>query len=142
MNLELIKEINDLKLANNSFTEIAEITGVARASLVLSVRLNTLFEQSYSLQISSLQSEIDRLLSSIAFLQKSITDKDAEIIRLNALVNFNEGDMVITKKEYESLKGELIGYSKKVDRLNRQLYDEMNYLDNLSFIDRIKILFS
>jgi peptidoglycan hydrolase CwlO-like protein len=134
VNLELINEINDLKLANHSATEIAEITGVARTSIVLSIRLSTLFEQSYSQQFSSLENTLDHL-------QQSIIAKDAEIKRLSAIVKCNESDMVITKKEYDNLKNELVGYSKKVDRLNCQLENEINYLDNLSFIDKLKILF-
>jgi peptidoglycan hydrolase CwlO-like protein len=134
VNLELIKEINDLKLADHSYTEIAEITGMARTSIVLSLRLNTLFEQSYSQQISSLKNTLDHL-------QQSIITKDAEIKRLSAFVECNDGDIVITKKEYDSLKNELVGYSKKLDRLNRQLENEINYLDNLSFIDKLKLLF-
>lgn len=141
MNLELIKEINDLKLANHSYTEIAETTGMARASIVLSLRLSTLFEQSHALQTSSLQNEIDRQQSTAKALEKSIADQDTEIKRLNALVVFSEDDMVISKDAYKILKNELVGYKKKVDTLNRQLENEINYLDNLSFSDKIKLLF-
>lgn len=141
MNLELIKEINDLKLANHSYTEIAEITGIARTTLVLSLRLSTLFEQSHALKTSSLQSEIDNQQFIVKALEKSITDKDTEIKRLTAFVDFSDGDMVITKKEYESLQNDLVTYKKKVDTLNRELNHQINYLDNLSFSDKLKILF-
>lgn len=141
MNLELIKEINDLKLANHSYTEIAEITGIARTTLVLSLRLSTLFEQSHALKTSSLQGEIDNQQFIVKALEKSITDKDTEIKRLTAFVDFSDGDIVITKKEYESLKNDLVTYKKKVDTLNRELNHQINYLDNLSFSDKLKILF-
>ena len=141
MNLELIKEINDLKLANHSYTEIAETTGMARASIVLSLRLSTLFEQSHTLQTSSMQNEINRQQSTVKALEKSISEKDIEIKRLNVLVEFSEDDMVISKNEHKNLISELVGYKKKVDTLNRQLENEINYLDNLSFSDKLKLLF-
>ena len=42
---------------------------------------------------------------------------------------------------YKILKNELVGYKKKVDTLNRQLENEISYLENLSFSDKLKLLF-
>lgn len=143
MNLELIQEINTLKENNLSYTEIAERTGVARTSIVLSLRLSKIFNTSYSQQISSLNSEIELLKSTVDNYNNSFLEKEAEIQSLKSFVDIDYSrDMLIKKSEFKDLKSELVVSKKEVDSLNRQLRDKNNYLNNLSFMDKMNLLFN
>lgn len=143
MNLELIQEIDSLKENNLSYTEIAERTGVARASIVLSLRLSKIFHTSYSQQISSLNSEIELLKSTIDNYNNSFLEKESEIKSLKSFVDIDYNrDMLIKKSEFKNLKNELVASKKEVDSLSRQLRDKNNYLNNLSFMDKMNLLFN
>lgn len=143
MNLELIKEIQTLKDSNKSYTEIAELTGIARTSIVLSLRLSTIFNTSYAQQISSLNKDKELLNATIETNKNSLLAYEAEISRLNSLIDIDfSRDMLIEKSKFKSFKNELDIVSKEVDVLSRKLRYKEQYLKNLSFIDKMKILFS
>lgn len=143
MNLELIQEIDSLKENNLSYTEIAERTGVARTSIVLSLRLSKIFNASYAQQISSLSSEIELLTSTIENNKNNFLEKEAEIQSLKSFVDIDYNrDMLIRKSEFKDLKNELAESKKEVDSLSRQLRDKNNYLNNLSFMDKMNLLFN
>jgi len=55
MNLELINEIVELKSKNLSYTEIAEVIGIGRTTIVLALRLYSILDNHYSSKLSSLQ---------------------------------------------------------------------------------------
>jgi|GEM_PF-3499054 len=143
MNLELIQEINELKENKRSYTEIAEITGLARTSIVLSLRLSQIFHSSYSQKISLLTSAIELLKSAIEKYKDSNSQKEQEIKRLSSLTDIDyANDMLMKKSEFKRLENELGKYKSEVDILNRKLRYKEQYLKNLSFIDKVKILFS
>jgi len=143
MNIELIQEINTLKDENKTYTEIAEITGLARTSIVLSLRLSKIFNTSHAEQISSLNSDIELLKSTIKQLKNSSLEKDTEIKRLHSLVDINYScDILINKAEFKSLEDELEKRKNEVDMLNRKLRYQNKYLKNLSFMEKMNILFS
>jgi len=138
MNIELIKELIDLKSKNLSYTEIAEITGLARTSIVLSLRLNTIFENSYSSKITSLNNEIDLLNSNLISLRKKAINKDLEIKNLTSLINVDHKiNMIISKDKYHNLHNELTNFENEVDMLNTKLAN----LNNLSFSKKLEWLF-
>lgn len=142
MNLELIKEITVLKSEGLSYTQIADTTGIAKSTIVLSLRLNDIFESHYSLQLSSLQSELGLLKSSVDSDESIIADKESEINRLTALVTADaENDMVVDKKRFIQLKDELLLYKNKADSLERRLERKENYLNDLSLIGKMRYLF-
>lgn len=143
MNLELIQEINDLKENNLSYTEIAEQTGVARTAIVLSLRLSKIFHTSYSQQISSLNSDIELLNSTIDNYKNSFLEKEAEIKKLNTLIDIDyESNMLVKKDEFKNLEDELVKNKNEVDMLNRKLRYQNTYFKNLSFMEKMKILFN
>lgn len=143
MNLELIQEIDSLKENNLSYTEIAERTGVARTSIVLSLRLSKIFNTLHSQEISSLNENIKLLNATVEKLKSNFSEKEAEIKSLNSLIEIDcNRDMLIDKSELNNLKNELIKNKKEVDSLNSQLRHKNSYLKNLSFMDKIKILFN
>ena len=143
MNLELIQEINTLKDENKTYTEIAEITGLARTSIILSLRLSKIFNTSYTEQISLLNSDIGLLKSTIKQLKNSSLEKDTEIKRLTSLIDIDYSrDILIKKTEFKSLENELESAKNEVDMLNRKLRYQNSYLKNLSFIEKMNILFS
>jgi len=143
MNLELIQEITSLKNENKTYTEIAEITGLARTSIVLSLRLSKIFNNSHTEQISSLNSDIELLKSTIKQLKNSSLEKDTEIKRLTSLIDIDYSrDILIKKTEFKSLENELESAKNEVDMLNRKLRYQNSYLKNLSFIEKMNILFS
>jgi len=143
MNLELIKEIDSLRANNLSYTEIAEQTGVARTSIVLSLRLSKIFNISYSQQISSLNSDIELLNSTIDKYKDSVSKKEAEIQKLKSLIdNDYSSSELIDKSELNNLKNELAKNKKEVDSLNSQLRYKNSYLKNLSFMEKMNILFN
>lgn len=142
MNLELINELTYLHAKNTSYTEMAEITGIARTSIVLALRLNTIFENSYLPKVMALNDEIKVLKSNIESLENQMTTKDVDIKNLNSLINADdESHMIISKNLYQAQNNELFNLKTEVDSLNAQLSHENNYLNNLSFGDKIKILF-
>jgi predicted RNase H-like nuclease (RuvC/YqgF family) len=143
MNLELIEEINTLKDDDKTYTEIAEITGLARTSIVLSLRLSKIFNTSYSQQISSLNSDISLLKSTVEKQKNNILEKDMEIKRLYSLIDIDyDRNMLVKKDEFKNLEDELVKCRNEVDTLKRKLYYKDQYLKNLSFIDKMNILFS
>lgn len=143
MNLELIQEINDLKENNLSYTEIAEQTGVARTAIVLSLRLSKIFHTSYSQQISSLNSDIELLNSTIDNYKNSFLEKEAEIKKLNTLIDIDcKSNMLVKKDEFKNLEDELVKNKNEVDMLNCKLRYQNTYFKNLSFMEKMKILFN
>ena len=143
MNLELIQEINDLKKNNLSYTEIAEITGLARTSIVLSLRLSKIFHTSYSQQISSLKNNIEVLNSTIDTYKDGTSKKEAEIKILQSLIDIDyKCDMLVKKDEFKNLEDELVKSKNEVDVLNRKLRYKNTYLKNLSFMEKMNILFN
>ena len=99
MNLELIQEINTLKDENKSYTEIAELTGIARTSIILSIRLSKIFNTAHSQQISSLKKDIKLLKSTIAKYKDSSIQTVAEIKKLNALIDIDDKRDILVKKD-------------------------------------------
>lgn len=143
MNLELVQEINDLKENNLSYTEIAEITGLARTSVVLSLRLSKIFNTSYSQQISSLKSNIEILNSTIDKYKDSVSKKETEIKILNSLIDIDyKRDMLVNKDKFKNLEDEVVKSKNEVDMLKRKIHYQNVYLKNLSFTEKIKILFN
>lgn len=143
MNLELIEEINTLRDDEKTYTEIAEITGLARTSIVLSLRLSKIFNTSHAQQISSLNSDIELLKLTIKKYKDSFLEKDAEIKRLHTLIDIDyKHKMLIEKTEFKSLENELVERKNEVDMLNRKLRYQNTYLKNLSFMEKMNILFS
>lgn len=142
MNLELIRELTSLHSQNTSYTEMAEITGMARTSIVLALRLNTIFEDFYSSKILSLNEEIKLLKSNVVSLESKVIEQDKEIQKLNSLLDVDDDShMIISKQSYEALNNEVVTLEAKVDKLDDLLSSEHNYLDNLSLTDKIKKLF-
>ena len=142
MNLELIRELTALHSRNTSYTEMAEITGMARTSIVLALRLNTIFENAYSSQIATLNNEIELLKSSMASFESQIMSKDAEITKLCSLLDMDDkNNMIVSKSSQQVLQNEVGMLRAKVDSLNADLRHERNYLDSLSFVGKMKILF-
>ena len=143
MNLELIQEINSLKENNTSYTEIAEITGIAKTSIVLSIRLSKIFNTSNSQQISLLNQDIELLNSTISKYKDNFAHQANEIKKLNALINIDYNcDILVNKDEFKNLNDELDDKKNKVDMLNRKLRYKEQYLKNLSFMEKMNILFS
>jgi len=143
MNLELIQEINTLKDNNKTYTEIAELTGLARTAIVLSIRLSKIFNTSYSQKISSLQNNIKLLNLTIEKYKDSSIKTVEEIKKLNALINIDsKQNMIVKKDEFKNLEDELVKRKNEVDVLNRKLRYQNSYLKNLSFKDKMNILFS
>ena len=143
MNLELIQEINTLKDNNKTYTEIAELTGVARTSVVLSIRLSKIFKTFHSQQISSLNKDIELLKLTIEDYKNSSIQTVAEIKKLNALIDIDyKQDMLVKKDEFKNLEDELVKSKKELDIFKRKLYYKEQYLKNLSFVDKMNILFS
>ena len=143
MNLELIQEINTLKDENKSYTEIAELTGIARTSIVLSIRLSKIFNTAHSQQISSLNKDIKLLKSTIEKYKDSSIQTVAEIKKLNALIDIDyKRDILVKKDDFKNLEDELVIRKKEVDTYKRKLRYKEQYLKNLSFIDKMNILFS
>ncbi len=143
MNLELIQEINSLKDDGKSYTEIAELTGIARTSIVLLLRLSKIFNTSHSQQISSLNKDIKLLKSTIEKYKTVSSTKDTELKKLNALINIDyKRDILVNKDEFKNLEDELVKSKNEVDTYKRKLYYKEQYLKNLSFIDKMNILFS
>lgn len=143
MNIELIQEIDSLKENNLSYTEIAERTGVARTSVVLSLRLSKIFNTSYSQQISSLNKHIELLTSTIEKQKSDFLNTEAELKSLKLLVDIDYSrDILIGKSEFKDLKNELVASKKEVDILSRKLRYQNTYLKNLSFTDKMKLLFN
>ena len=143
MNLELIQEINSLKENNNSYTEIAEITGLARTSIVLSLRLSKIFNTSYSQQISLLNSDIELLKSTIEKHNSSSLTKEAEIKKLKSLIDIDYvRDILVKKDAFKNLEDELVKSKNEVNMLNRKLRYQNTYFKNLSFMEKMNILFS
>ncbi|MDD2905098.1 MAG: hypothetical protein PHH41_11335 [Sulfurimonas sp.] len=143
MNLELIQEIHTLIDEKKSYTEIAEFTGLARTSVVLSVRLSKIFNNSHSQQISSLNSDIELLTSTIKNYKNSFLEKELEIQTLNTFIDFDcDCKMLVEKDEFMALKNELEKSKNEVDILKRKLKYKSIYLSNLSFVGKMKILFN
>lgn len=143
MNLELLEEINALRDDKKTYTEIAELTGIARTSIVLSLRLSKIFNTSHAQQISSLNSDIELLKSTIKKHRDSFFEKDAEIKRLHSLIDIDYNrDMLIKKTEFKNLQDELVKSKNEVDMLNRKLRYQNTYFKNLSFVEKMKILFN
>ena len=109
MNLELIRELTSLHSQNTSYTEMAEITGMARTSIVLALRLNTIFEDFYSSKILSLNEEIKLLKSNVVSLESKVIEQDKEIQKLNSLLDVDDDShMIISKQSYEALNNEVV----------------------------------
>ena len=143
MNLELVQEINDLKANDLSYTEIAEQTGISRTAIVLSLRLSKIFHTSYSHQISSLHSDIKLLNSTIEKYKNSFLEKEAKIKKFSALIDIDyKRNMLVKKDEFKNLEDELVKRKNEVDILNRKLRYKNTYLKNLSFMDKMNILFN
>lgn len=142
MNLDLIEEINTLKSNNISYTEIAEITGLARTSIVLSLRLSKIFNSAYEEQILSLNEDITFLKSSIIKYREKLLEKEVNIKKLNTFTDIDVNlNMLIKKSKFKSLEDELANRKKEIDSLRHELYIQDNYLYSLSFTDKMKILF-
>ena len=143
MNLELIKEINTLKDEDKTYTEIAEITGLARTSIVLSLRLNKIFSTKHSKQISSLNKTILSLQTTIAQYKDGSLKKESEIQKLQSLVNMDyEQKLRIYESKISNLDNELNRSKNELDTYKRKLHYKEEYLKNLSIVDKMKILFS
>ena len=138
MNLELINEIIELKARNRSYTEIAEVIGIGRTTIVLVIRLYAVLQNHYSSNILSLQENINQLNSQIDVLKNQCTRKDSDINRLTKLVNVDENtSMVISKDDYYSLANDLKDLGHEMDILSTKLA----YLNNMSFGEKLKWLF-
>jgi len=143
MNLELIQEINTLKDENKSYTEIAELTGIPRTSVVLSIRLSRIFNTSHSQQIASLNQDIKLLESTIEKYKDNSIQTVAEIKRLNSLIDIDyEHNVLVKKDEFKNLEDELEKCKNELDMLNRKLRYQNTYFKNLSFMEKMNILFS
>lgn len=143
MNLELIQEINTLKNENKSYTEIAELTGLARTSIVLSIRLSKVLNTFYSQQISSLNKEIKFLTSTIEKNKNSFLEKEADIKKLKSLIDIDyKSNMLVNISKFKNLEDELVIRKREVDTYKHKLRYKEQYLKNLSFIDKMNILFS
>lgn len=138
MNLELINEIVELKSKNLSYTEVAEVIGISRTTIVLALRLHSVLEKHYSDNISSLQENINQLSSQIDILKKQCTRKDSEIDRLTKLVNIDENvSVVLSRDKYYGLENGLRGLENEVDMLETELAN----LNNMSFSKKLEWLF-
>lgn len=143
MNLELIQEIHTLKDNNKTYTEIAELTGITRTSIVLSIRLSKVFNTFYSQQISSLSKEIKFLTSTIEKNKNSFLEKEADIKKLKSLIDIDyKSNMLVNISKFKDLEDELVIRKREVDTYKHKLRYKEQYLKNLSFIDKMNILFS
>jgi len=143
MNLELIKEIESLKGDRKTYTEIAEITGLARSSIVLSLRLSKIFHTAYTENITSLNSEIEVYKSNAEKFETLIAQQKEENQLLSELVEIDyKRYMVVAKDEFKNLEDELEKQTKEVGVLTRKLHYQKVHLNNLSFTDKMKLLFS
>lgn len=143
MNLELLKEIEELKSDRKSYTEISDVTGLTKATIVLSLRLKAIFESYYADKLSSLISQIELLTSSTNKLKENLTDKKVEIKRLSSLIDIDfEKNVLIDKDKYKTLQDDLVNYKKEVNSLSRQIRNEKNYIYNLTFLEKLHVLFA
>lgn len=144
MNLELIQEIESLKEDNKSYTEIAEITGLARTSIVLSLRLSKIFQTAYTQTITSLEKELELCKLNLDKSQTLITMQKKEFALLQELLDDKDSPAKISamKHEFSNLKNELEKEKKEVDMLMRKLHYKNSYLNNLSLFDKLKLLFN
>jgi hypothetical protein len=143
MNLELLKEIEELRLYKKSYTEIADITGLTKASIVLSLRLKSIYEIFYQDKLLSLNNEIIQLNSSIDTLKESLIKKEREIEQLNSLVNIDsKNNMIISFNEYKKLQENLTKYANQISSLEDKLQTKEEYFYNLSFIEKLHLLFN
>lgn len=141
MNLELLEEINSLRRAHKSFSEIGEITGLARSTVLLCYRLNTILETYYTEKITALQHTIDERNASIVGLKNTIADNETIIHKQNALLESDtENYVVVSKQAYEELKHDLVIKKAEVDSLSRQLHYKESYLEYLSLTDKLLLL--
>jgi len=138
MNLELINEIIELKSKNLSYTEIAEVIGIGRTTIVLALRLYNVLNNHYSSKLSSLQENNNQLINQIDALKKQCIQKNIEIDSLNKLVNIDENvSVILSKDEYYDLENGLEDLQIKVDVLNTELAN----LNNMSFSQKLEWLF-
>jgi predicted DNA-binding protein YlxM (UPF0122 family) len=138
MNLELINEIVELKSKNLSYTEIAEVIGISRTTIVLSFRLYSVLENHYSSKLSSLQENFNQLVSQNDALKNQCNHKNSEIDRLTELVNIDENvSVVLSKDEYYGLENGLTDLEREVTILNNELVS----LNNMSFSQKLEWLF-
>lgn len=108
MNLELIKEIESLKEYGKTYTEIAEITGIARTSIVLSLRLSKIFQTTYTDNITSLNTEIEIYKSNAKKFETLIAQQKEENKLLSQIVEIDyKRYMVVAKDEFKNLEDEL-----------------------------------
>ena len=144
MNLELIQEIESLKEDNKSYTEIAEITGLTRTSIVLSLRLSKIFQTVYTQTITSLEKELELCKLNLDKSQTLITMQKREFTSLQELLDDKDTPAKISamKNELSNLKNELEKEKKEVDMLTRKLHYKNSYLNNLSLFDKLKLLFN
>jgi len=138
MNLELINEIVELKSKNLSYTEIAEVIGIGRTTIVLAFRLYSILENHYFSKLSSLQENNNQFINQIDALKKQCIHKNSEIDKLNKLVNIDEKvSVILSKDEYYSLENGLEDFQSEVDMLNTELAS----LNNMSFSQKLEWLF-
>jgi len=138
MNLELINEIVELKSKNLSYTEIAEVIGISRTTIVLALRLYSILDNHYSSKLSSLQENNNQLITQIDTLKKQCIQKNNDIDRLNKLVNIDEKvSVILTKDKYYGLTDGLRDLESEVDMLNTELAS----LNNMSFSQKLEWLF-
>ena len=144
MNLELIQEIESLKEDNKSYTEIAEITGLTRTSIVLSLRLSKIFQTANTQTITSLEKELGLCKLNLDKSQTLITMQKREFASLQELLDDKDSPVKISamKNELSNLKNELEKEKKEVDILTRKLHYKNSYLNNLSLFDKLKLLFN
>ena len=138
MNLELINEIVKLKSKNLSYTEIAEVIGIGRTTIVLALRLYSVLDNPYSSKLSSLQDNNNQFINQIDTLKKQCIQKNSEIDSLNKLVNIDEKvSVILSKDEYYGLENGLEDLQSEVDMLSTELAG----LNNMSFSQKLEWLF-
>lgn len=139
MNLQLIEEIIELRDNNLSFTEITEVTGIGRSTIILTLRFHSILENHYSSTLSSFQENINQLTSKISALNNQCSDKDSEIDRLKRLLHIDGNvNVVLSKSEYNNLEHGLEDLQTEVEMLN----NELEGLNNMSFSEKLKWLFN
>jgi predicted RNase H-like nuclease (RuvC/YqgF family) len=142
MNLELINEILELRNRNISFTEIAEQTGLARASIVLIQRISLVYQSQLSKQLTLHNQETNHLNLQLDLSKKEVSKKEQEIKRLASLIDIDfKHNTLIANNELHNLKNELAKSKNKSQILRLELINKQRDLKNMPLIEKLKILF-
>lgn len=120
MNIQFLKEIEDLKTQNISYQDMSNQLGISKANIVLMERIQKVVSKEYKKSISELENQNKELSEELNLVKKNFS----EISELDKIKNLlDENENLKSELEYsENLRETVINLENELNLKNEEIY--------------------